>query len=201
MTHTIDLSKHMFKNADTETKIAEKSQENFVVGNRIYILGPFDRSISSEVIPAVIELIDQLKSEKDPSFEVYINSYGGYAAELFGLIAVLDIAKANGIEVITYNLGVAMSCGSLLAVTGDYRYMHKYATNLPHLGQMGMTLSTVEQLERNAKRVAEHFAKIYTIYAAHTKLNKKQLDKVLKDDDYFMSADECLKCGFCDEII
>ena len=198
---TADVQKQLFKNADCDTEVVKKSQENFVVGNRIYILGPFDRSISSEVIPVIVELIDQIKSEKDPAFEIYINSYGGYAAELFGLIAVLDIAKAAGIKIITYNLGVAMSCGSLLAVIGDYRYMHKYATNLPHLGQMGMTLSTVEQLERNAKRVAEHFGKIYSIYAAHTKLNKKQLDKVLKDDDYFMSADECLKYGFCDEII
>ena len=187
--------------ADTETKLAEKSQENFVVGNKIYILGPFDRSVSSEVIPAFAELIDNLSGTKDPIIQIYINSYGGYAAELFSLMSFIDIAKAAGIKIITYNIGVAYSCGSLLAVLGDYRYMHKYATYLPHLGQMGMTLSTVEQLERNAKRVAEHFAKIYTIYAAHTKLNKKQLDKVLKDDDYFMSADECLKCGFCDEII
>jgi len=189
------------KLAESETEVAKKSQENFVVGNRIYILGPFDRSISSEVIPAIIELIDSLKSEKDPYFEIYINSYGGFSAELFGLLTVLDLAKKAGIKIITYNIGAAYSCGSMLAVIGDYRYMHKYATNLPHLGQAGMTLTTVEQLERNTKRVAQHFAKIYTVYAAHTKMSKKQLDKVLKDDDYFMDADECLKYGFCDEII
>ena len=138
---------------------------------------------------------------KDPVFEVYINSYGGYASELFGLLTVLDLAKAAGIKIITYNIGSAYSCGSLLAVTGDYRYMHKYADNLPHLGQTEMELTTVEQLKRNTKRVAEYFAKIYSIYATHTKMSKTQLDKVLKDDDYFMDADECLKRGFCDEII
>lgn len=30
---------------------------------------------------------------------------------------------------------------------------------------------------------------------------KKMLEKVLKDDDYFMNAEECKKYGFCDEII
>lgn len=187
--------------AETETKVAEKSQENFVVGNKIYILGPFDRSVSSEVIPAFSELIDNLNGTKDPVIQIYINSYGGYASELFSLMTFIDIAKADGIKIITYNIGTAYSCGSLLAILGDYRFMHKYATNLPHLGQAGMTPQTVEQLERGIKNISEHFNTIKTIYEKHTKMPKKMLEKVLKDDDYFMNAEECLKYGFCDEII
>ena len=187
--------------ADTETKLAEKSQENFVVGNKIYILGPFDRSVSSEVIPAFAELIDNLSGTKDPIIQIYINSYGGYAAELFSLMSFIDIAKAAGIKIITYNIGVAYSCGSLLAVLGDYRYMHKYATNLPHLGQASMAPQTFEQLERGIKNINEHFVTIKAIYEKHTKMPKKQLEKVLKDDDYFMNAEECVKYGFCDESI
>ena len=52
-----------------------------------------------------------------------------------GLISVIDIAKSHGIKIVTYNIGVAYSCGSMLSILGDYRIMHKYATNLPHLGQ------------------------------------------------------------------
>ena len=58
MKNKFEAEKMRFRCADSETETAKKSQENFVVGNRIYILGPFDRSISSEVIPAVIELTD-----------------------------------------------------------------------------------------------------------------------------------------------
>ena len=79
--------------------------------------------------------------------------------------------------------------------------MHKYATNLPHLGQASMAPQTFEQLERGIKNINEHFVTIKAIYEKHTKMPKKQLEKVLKDDDYFMNAEECLKYGFCDEII
>lgn len=187
--------------AEINTEIGKKSQENFVVGNRIYILGQFDRSISSDVIPAVVELIDMLQSEKEPKIEIYINSYGGYCAELMGLLALIELAKSRGIQIITYNIGCAYSCGSLLAVVGNYRYMYRYAENLPHLGQAGMTPTTVEQLERGVKSISQHFSRIFSIYSLYTKTNKKQLEKILKDDDYHMDAEECLKLGFCDEII
>ena len=187
--------------AELETKVSEKSQENFVVGNKIYILGPFDRSISSEVIPAFSELVDSLIDTKDPIIQIYINSTGGYASELFSLMSFIDIAKAHGIKIVTYNIGVAYSCGSMLAILGNIRFMHHYATNLPHLGQAGMSPQTVEQLERGIKHISDHFNTIKGIYETYTKMPKKMLEKVLKDDDYFMNAEECKKYGFCDEII
>lgn len=187
--------------ADTNTEIRNKSQENFIVGNRVYILGPFDRSISSDVIPALVEMIDALKTEKNSVIEFYINSYGGYAAELLGLLTLIDMAKSNGIKIITYNMGAAYSCGSLLSVVGDYRYMYRYAHNLPHLGQTFLAPTTVEQLNREAKHAAEWFSIIYDIYSTYTKMPKKKLKTVLEDDNYFMNAQECLDNGFCDEII
>ena len=187
--------------ADAVTEISKVSKENFVVANRIYILGPFDRSISSEVIPAFIELIDQLQFTKDAVIEIYINSYGGFCAELMGLISVIDIAKSHGIKIVTYNIGVAYSCGSMLSILGDYRIMHKYATNLPHLGQASIDPQTFEQLERGAKYINDHFSMIRAIYLKYTKMPKSKIDKVLNDDDYYMNAEECKKFGFCDETI
>lgn len=71
---------------------------------------------------------------KNPEIEIYINSYGGYASELLGLLSLIELAKSEGIKIKTYNIGCAYSCGSLLAVVGDERYMYRYADNLPHLG-------------------------------------------------------------------
>lgn len=187
--------------ADCQTEILKKSQENFVVGNRIYILGPFDRSISSDVIPAFVELIDGLRDVKDSVIEIYINSHGGYMSELLGLMTLVDLAKGYGIKIVTYNIGVAYSCGSLLSVIGDHRYMYRYAENLPHLGTAYMSPQTLEQLDRGVKHISEHFAKIILIYSQYTKASKKELEKILKDDDYIMNAEECLTKGFCDEII
>lgn len=180
---------------------SKNTPANFVRGNRIYILGDFDKTISFNVIPNMMDLIDTLKYAKEPELEIYINSYGGFANELLSLLSVVDLAKASGIKVITYNIGTAYSCGSLLAVVGNERYMYRYADNLPHLGQVFLNPQTVEQLERGAKHVIDWFSTIMEIYAMHTKMPKKLLDKVLKDDDYHMNAAECLKYGFCDKII
>lgn len=187
--------------AECVTKTAEKAQENFIRGNRVYILGLFDRSISSEVIPGLIELIDMMEVSKDPVIEIYINSHGGYACELLGLLSVLNIARSKGIKIVTYNIGIAYSCGSLLTVYGDERYMMSYAENLPHLGQTSMQPTTIEQLERGTKHIAEWFSKIIDIYLNHSKLSKKELTRILKDDDCYLNAEECIKYGFCDKII
>lgn len=186
--------------AEGNTKTADKALENFVRGNRVYILGPFDRSISSTVVPDLRDLIDMMETAKEPVIEFYINSHGGYAAELLSLISLIHMAKSVGIKIVTYNLGIAYSCGSLLAVMGDYKYMSRYADNLPHLGQAFICPTTVEQLERGARHVADWFSTIIDIYAQNTKISKKELTKILKDDECHLNAEECLKYGFCDEI-
>lgn len=187
--------------ADVETHISERSQENFVDKNNVYILGPFDRSISSHVIPKIVSLIPILSKEKSPQLNIYINSCGGYACELFALMAVIEMAKSNNIKIVTYNLGMAYSCGSLLAVMGDYRYMYKYATNLAHLGSSGIYAETFEQLSRSTEHINEHFNMIVSIYRKHVKCTEKKLKDILRDDMCFMNAETCLALGFCDEII
>ena len=186
---------------ETTTEIGKQSKENFVRGNRVYILGPFDRSISEKVVPDLNDLIDAMKYSKEPVIEFYINSCGGASAELFSILALIDTAKKAGIRIVTYNIGYALSCGSMLAVYGDKKYMHRYAVNLPHLGQAFADPQTFEQLERSTKHIYKHFSTITDIYAKRTKMPKKMIEKVLKDDNYYMSAEECLKNGFCDEII
>lgn len=178
-----------------------KIRANFVKGNKVFIFGDFDKTISSNVIPDLLELIETAAFAKDPEIEFYINSPGGFANELLALLSAIEMAKKANIKIVTYNLGIAYSCGSMLAVVGDYRYMFRYADNLPHLGQAFLSPQTFEQLERGSKHVADWFSMIHEIYAKHTKIPKKELMKVLKDDDYHMNAEECLKLGFCDEII
>ena len=82
------------------TKLAEMSQENFVKDGRVYIMGPFDRSISSKVIPDFIGLIDCIRFSKQPAIEIFINSGGGYSSELYALLSVIDMAKEEGIKML-----------------------------------------------------------------------------------------------------
>lgn len=176
--------------------------KNFVTDDgNVYILGEFDSSISTEVIYAVMSLTDQMAAMKDPVMNIYINSYGGDAAELFSLLSVLDIAKKKGVSVHTHVIGVAYSAGSILAVYGDHRTMSRNSDHLLHLGCAGAEFSTFEQLKREAENNVKHFNKILRIYSEHTKIPKKKLAEMLKDDKLYLDADQCLEYGICDEIV
>jgi ATP-dependent protease ClpP protease subunit len=96
---------------------------------------------------------------------------------------------------------VAYSAGSILAAYGDYRTMSRYSDHLLHLGCAGAEFSTFEQLKREAENNVKHFNKILQIYSEHTKIPKKKLTEMLKDDKLYLDADQCLKYGICDEIV
>lgn len=189
------------KNADAASKAAGAKPRNFVTDDgNVYILGEFDSTISTEVICVLVSLIGQMAAMKDPVLHIYVNSYGGDAHELFGLLSVLDAAKSMGISVHTHVIGVAYSAGSILAAYGDHRTMSRYSDHLLHLGCAGAEFSTFEQLKREAENNVKHFNKILQIYSEHTKIPKKRLAEMLKDDKLYLDAEQCLKYGICDEI-
>lgn len=191
----------MNKIAESITNNKDVSHENFVTEGKVFILGPFDRGISGEVIPGVLALVDQMSSQKDPSIDVYINSHGGYSDELWGLLTVLQIAKNRGIKINTHVIGVAYSCGSMLAVFGDHRTMSRYGDNVAHLGGGGYEVRTLKQVDRESEFFNKHFNKIIDFYAAHTKVPRKKIAEMLSDDHLHLDPEMCLKLGFCDEIV
>ena len=62
---------------ESTTKIPEVSKENFVCDDKVYVMGDFDRSISSEVIPGLMNIISMKRNTVNPVIEIYINSHGG----------------------------------------------------------------------------------------------------------------------------
>ena len=187
--------------AEPETAIAEVSKENFVKDGKVYILGPFDRSISQNVIPGMADIIGTVASEKNATMVIYINSFGGYVSELLSVLSMIELAKHVGITVITHVIGCAYSCGSILAIHGDHRLMYRNANHLMHLGSQGAVSETHEQLKRNTKRAKKWFDTIVKMYVDHTKMTEEQVRKILSDDSYYIDAKECKKLGLCDEII
>ena len=184
--------------ADTTTQTV---QANFVADGNVYILGEFDSSISINVIPKLVDLIAKKKSEKDPSINIFINSYGGEVPVLLNMLCLLQMAKDAGIKIITTVLGRAVSCGSMLAVMGDERNMYRYALHLAHLGMQVDQVSTNEQADRTSKKWKWHFKQIVDHYAACTGCPKKKLEQMLKDDSQWLTPEECLELGFATSII
>jgi ATP-dependent Clp protease protease subunit len=193
------------KNNFTENDVADNGSQkivNFVDNDgNVFILGEFDSTISQNVVPGLAKKIRDEANKPDGQIWFYINSNGGYCSELYNLLSLIDLAKSLGIKIFTVNMGRAYSCGSMLAIHGDHRAMYKYARHLLHLGQQGDEVTTFEQISRTHKRWNEHFDNIVRMYKDNTKMEEKEIREILKDDGYFMNAEECKKYGLVDEII
>jgi ATP-dependent protease ClpP protease subunit len=168
----------------------------------VFILGEFDSTISQHVVPALRQLIDEKAKERDAFITIYINSNGGYTHELYNLLSLIELAHARGVGIVTVVTGRAYSCGSMLAIHGDHRVMYKYASHIIHLGRQGaLDISTEKQIKRETTQMENHFNNIRKLYKEHTKLPAKELEEALTDDSYFLTAEECVKYGLCDEIL
>lgn len=178
----------------------EKNCTNYVDGNSVFILGAFDDTISKNIVPNLVKIINQQKSLKNGKIDFYINSYGGYCSELYSILSLVSLAKSNGIKINTFNMGIAYSCASILSVVGDERKMFKCAKNLMHLGETFSASSTFMQLDRNHKRQKDHFNNIVSMYATHTKLTEKKIRELMSDNCCYLNSNECLKFGLVDEV-
>lgn len=174
---------------------------NYIKNDDIYILGSFDETISQNVIYLLPEIIDKKSKLKDSSINFYINSRGGYASELFGLIYFIEQAKKQDIKINTHIIGDAYSCASYLSVLGDYRTMNKYSHQLLHYGTVYTVNQTPTQNARYSKFTNEHFNDLVDIYVKNTNMSRKEIEKLMSDDYCFLNAQECLKHGLIDEII
>ena len=173
--------------------VIKLSNTNFVKDNNVYIMGEFDESISTNVIPELVKLINVEGDKKHGVINFFINSPGGAARELYALLTLVNIAKAKGILIITTVIGYAFSCASMLAITGDKRFIYEGASHLMHLGSRLFSISTVEQSNRENLRTERYFDFIVSHYNKHTNMTK--------DNSYYISAHECVKLGFDDRVI
>lgn len=175
---------------------------NFYRDGRFYIGGSFDESIQTNIIPHLFNAVTNVDADGEPQKITFlINSPGGQTKYLKDILGFIDIAKKVDIIVSTIVFGNAYSCGSLLAVSGTkgYRYVGRNAEHLCHLGQAGSISRNEEDAKRLAARTKRHFDFIKDIYRKNAKI--PDLDRVIKDDNYFVSGRNLIKFGLADSVI
>lgn len=142
--------------------------------------------------------IHDITSYTPPPIEIFIDSYGGYVYQCFGLIGVMETSIT---PIHTYVTGCAMSCGFIILISGHYRYAYEHSTPLYHqvsTGFYGKAKDMEEEIEET-KRLQK---KIEKMTLKKTKIGKKRLDDIYKRKvDWFMKPEEALKLGVVDEII
>jgi ATP-dependent Clp protease protease subunit len=127
--------------------------------------------------------------------DVYINSPGG---DVFAGITIYNILKRHSAKVTVHVDGLAASAASVVAMAGDRIVMPKNATLMIHnawsigWGNKTAMRSLADELERLDGQLAD-------IYAARTGKDAGVV-ALWMDAERWMSGDEALKDGFCDEV-
>jgi ATP-dependent Clp protease, protease subunit len=147
----------------------------------------------------LIKLYDVYDLDYKPKpIEIYIDSYGGFVYQIFGLVGIMEQSKT---PIHTICTGAAMSCGFIMLIHGHKRFCYKHGTPMYHQlsGDTWGKLSDIENEVTEYKRLQN---KIEEMTIKHTNISKDALETNRKEKrDWFMDAEEALKLGVIDEII
>lgn len=162
------------------------------------------RSIAklTEDVLGVINYDAQMKigdqAYKPDPIRIYIDSYGGDAYSVLGLISIIE---ASSTPIHTVATGAAMSAGFLLLVSGHTRFCYRHTTMMVHqlaYDFSGDLKSSTQEL-RESTRLQKNLS---SVVKRHTNITKERLDEIdNKKEDWYMSSAEAKRNGVVDVIL
>ncbi|WWU66128.1 Clp protease ClpP [Clostridium baratii] len=131
---------------------------------------------------------------------IYINSPGGDVFEGYAIYNILK-RKADTCQINVYIDGMAASIASIIAMAGTHISMPSNAVMMIHRASLGI-YGNSDDLAKCIKLLekVDHNMKQTYINRSNGKLDESILEMWLSDGDTWLSAQECLDCGLCDEV-
>jgi len=162
----------------------------------VFFIGDFEPAMEDELIIPLTREIQRQRVLEDGRIDLHINSQGGNFYLMQHLVNLVEIAKRSGVRVRTMVFSMAYSAGSMLAVTGDERYIAQGAEHLIHYGSNGGVAATPVQAKRMAlsnSRAFKYNVKHYQKYC-----NVPNLEENMSDDNFYVTASQAIKWGMAD---
>lgn len=138
---------------------------------------------------------EDLDSANGKTLEIHINSCGG---EVFEGFAIYNAIKDYGGEVVCYVDGLAASIASVIALSGNKLVMHNASMLMIH-NASGACYGTAEEMRKVADALEQINTVIRGIYLKKINIDEDKLI-ALMDEEKFLTPQECIDYGFCDEI-
>lgn len=174
---------------------------NYMNQNCVFILDEITPKNCAQLIGDLTLFVIQNSNTNTP-LQVIINSVGGDVYTMMTIIGLLTLAKEKEIPVITFVMGLAASAASIIAIHGDIRYMTKLSRHFVHFGTICDITRKYDEIEKVYAQNKDYANRINDIYLSKCKnLNQKLLQELQNDERGYLTAEECLKLGFCDEIV
>lgn len=202
----------------------ESGQQNYITGNKVFILGSIDDTSCNELIGNLSNLVDAFdwvpvydldlkrltnpylfcpKPAQLPIIDVYLDSPGGALSTTKSIMTLLNMARSKGAIIRTMVMGTAASCASLIAIQGTpgFRTMYEQSYNMIHYGHSRYNIDRPTEIDKAAKYEKEMRKNFFTPYLQFTNLTKEELDKLQQTEYSMLSAKECLHKKICDWIL
>lgn len=151
--------------------------------------------LSKIIIQMNIEESTVPTNELKPIY-LFIHSYGG---DLEQANYFCDLVQSSRIPIITVAMGVAMSAGFLILLSGHKRYAFKHSQALVHTGSAGFqgTAEQIEEAQKNYKKLIEGM-KRYIL--ERTEIDEKTFNKN-KSKDWYLTSEELVNYRVVDKLI
>lgn len=161
-----------------------------------------DISVQAEVLDLERQIL--LWNMKDEPFAacdrqpiwLYLFNYGGEADLETSLVDVID---ASITPIYTVNMGVCASAAAEIFVAGRRRYMLKNARVMFHQG-FGAISGDAQKMRDNIEDYSRQLEKAKFFLLERTKIPPDVYEQH-KYNDWWLSADDCIKYGVCDQIV
>lgn len=134
------------------------------------------------------------------SLNVRVTSYGGSVYAGNAIISILDDYRSKtGAKINAYIEGIAASMGSGIPMAADKIYMAENSLYMIHKPYT-VVYGNSEDLEKNVEILEKAEETLVCNYMRHFKGTEDELRQMLSDETW-LTADEALEYGFCDEIV
>ena len=127
--------------------------------------------------------------------KIYIDSNGGCLSDTFTMIDAIKLSKT---PIWTICTGAAYSGGFFTFIAGHRRFAYDHASFLYHEGSTA-TGADAGKFRNYAEFYQKELEQLKEVTLKYTKITPEEYKEHIKDD-WWMTADEALKYGVCDEI-
>ncbi len=143
------------------------------------------------------DFVKELTALGDVSqINIAINSPGG---NVYDALTMFNFLRRTGAEIVVRIDGLAASAASLIAMAGDKIIMPKNSMMMIH-NPWSYAVGNADDLREQADVLDKVSNMLFATYQARTGIDATLLSEMLAADTW-LSADECLEMGFCDEVI
>lgn len=139
---------------------------------------------------------DAFNQSKNKNIEIHLNSRGG---EVYTSVAIGNFIKDSDKNVTMVIDAIAASGASIIAMSGDKIKMYPNSMMMIHRASV-RCYGNADDLRKVAENLEKFDETVQASYLNHFKGTSDELKALIWNETY-LTADECLTLGFCEEII